>query len=121
MELTPEELVAWQTCMTGSRSIVPPVLGAAIGYGLFRISPYSGYAKYAALISSVIGMMMGRIALSNMCLTKVASMPNSNLKERLIEAGYYGNRTPLRYYLQITQLSAFVYILLKHKLSFIFV
>ncbi|XP_011172394.2 OCIA domain-containing protein 1 [Solenopsis invicta] len=90
LELTPEEAKAWQTCMRSSSVLMPTLITAAMGYGVCRISPFRAYAKYVGLVSGVVGLITGRIAVSEACLAKVASMPNSNLRDRLIEAGYYG-------------------------------
>ena len=88
--MTPEEAKAWQTCMRSSSVIMPTLISAAMGYGVCRISPFRAYAKYVGLVSGVVGLISGRIAVSEACLAKIASMPNSNLRDRLIEAGYYG-------------------------------
>lgn len=92
MELTAEEAHAWHTCMKSSSVLAPTVLSAAIGYGVCRMTPLRAKAKYAAAISGVIGLISGRITISALCLEKVASLPNSTLRERLTEAGYYGNK-----------------------------
>ncbi|XP_070151713.1 OCIA domain-containing protein 1-like [Polyergus mexicanus] len=91
VELTPEEAKAWQACVKSSSVIMPALVGAAIGYGAFRITPFRAQAKYAAIVGSMFGLISGKIAISQICLAKVASLPNSTLKDRLIEAGYYGN------------------------------
>ncbi|KAL6425579.1 hypothetical protein ACFW04_009612 [Cataglyphis niger] len=96
IELTPEEAKAWQACMKSSSVIMPGLVGAAIGYGVLRITPFRAQAKYAAIIGSVFGLISGRMAISQICLAKVASLPNSTLRDRLIEAGYYGNNKPMR-------------------------
>lgn len=98
LELTPEEAKAWHACMRGSSVIMPTLTTAAMGYGLCWITPFRAYAKYVGLVGGGIGLLAGRIAISELCLAKVASMPNSNLRDRLIEAGYYGNKPAYRYY-----------------------
>ncbi|XP_072749258.1 OCIA domain-containing protein 1-like [Anoplolepis gracilipes] len=95
VELTPEEAKAWQTCVRSSSVIMPALVGAAIGYGSLRITPFHARAKYAAIIGGFFGLVTGRMATSQICLAKVASLPNSTLRDRLIEAGYYGNK-PMR-------------------------
>lgn len=87
VQLTPEEILAFKTCMKNSSVIVPTVITAAVGYGIFRITPFRAQAKYAALIGGTLGMISSKIIMSRLCIEKVASMPNSNLKERLMEAG----------------------------------
>lgn len=84
--------------MKSSSVIVPTFVTAAIGYGIFRLTPFRAQAKYAALIGGTLGMISSKIVMSQMCLTKVASMPNSDLRERLIQAGYYKDNRPMRYY-----------------------
>lgn len=96
LELTPEEAKAWQACMRSSSVIMPTLITAAMGYGICWVTPFRAYAKYVGLVSGGIGLLTGRVAISEMCLAKVASMPNSNLRDRLIEAGYYGNRPAYR-------------------------
>ncbi|KMQ97640.1 ocia domain-containing protein 1 [Lasius niger] len=86
--LTPEELKAWQTCMRGSSFIMPGLAGAAIAYGALRITPFRAKAKYAAVVGGLLGLITGRIAIADICLAKVASLPNSTLRDRLKEAGY---------------------------------
>lgn len=77
---------------------MPGLLGAAIGYGAFRLSPFHARAKYAAIVGGLFGFITGRIAVSQMCLSKIMSLPNSSLRDRLIESGYYGNNRSMRYY-----------------------
>ncbi|KAL0133162.1 hypothetical protein PUN28_000727 [Cardiocondyla obscurior] len=84
--------------MKSSSVMIPTFLSAALGYGICRLTPFRANAKYAAAISGIVGMVSSRIAISEMCLLKVASMPNSNLRERLIEAGYHGYRSRERQY-----------------------
>ncbi|XP_014486147.1 PREDICTED: OCIA domain-containing protein 1 [Dinoponera quadriceps] len=91
LELTPEEVKIWQDCMKSSSVMVPSIFGAALGYGVFRISRYHAQAKYAAVVGGIVGMIMGRVTASEKCLGKVASMPNSTLRDRLMEFKY-GNR-----------------------------
>ena len=67
---------------------MPALISAAAGFGVCRITRFSTYAKYVGLVSGVVGLVTGRIAVSELCLAKVAAMPNSNLRERLIEARY---------------------------------
>jgi len=92
--------------MRSSSIIAPTFISAAIGYGICRITPLRAYAKYTALAGGLIGLLGIRIAISRQCLAKVASMPNSTLRDRLIEAGYYGDRPayPYRYCFWINQL-----------------
>lgn len=87
--------MAWQSCMKSSSVIMPGLLGAAIAYGALRISPFQAQAKYAAIVGGLFGLIAGRITISQMCLSKIVSA-NSSLRDRLIEAGYYGNRS-MRY------------------------
>ncbi|EFN61051.1 hypothetical protein EAG_15027 [Camponotus floridanus] len=94
LELTREEIMAWQTCMKNSSVLMPGLLGAAIGYGAFRVTPLHARAKYAAIVGGLFGLITGRIAVSQMCLSKMMSS-NGSIKDRLIEAGYYGDR-PMR-------------------------
>lgn len=89
--------MAWQTCMRNSSVLMPGLLGAAIGYGTLRITPFHARAKYAAIVGGLFGLITGRIAVSQMCLSKVVSS-NGSIKDRLIEAGYYGDNRPMRYY-----------------------
>ncbi|XP_012221988.1 OCIA domain-containing protein 1 isoform X2 [Linepithema humile] len=83
------------TCMKNSSVIMPTLVTAAIGYGIFRVTPFRAQAKYAALIGGTLGMISSRILMSQLCLAKVASMPNSNLREKLIQAGYYKDNRPM--------------------------
>lgn len=94
MELTLEEAKAWNECIRNSSVIAPTLFSAAIGYGIFWVSPFRAQAKIAAVVGGVLGLISGRVAISELCLAKVASMPNSNLKDRLIEAGHYGMYKP---------------------------
>lgn len=96
--MTPEEANVFKACMKNSSVLVPTMVTAAIGYGIFRVTPFRAYAKYAALIGGTVGMISSRIVMSQLCLGKVASMPNSNLRERLIEAGLYKDNRHIRYY-----------------------
>lgn len=89
--------MAWQSCMRSSSVLLPGLFGAAIGYGAFKISPFPTQAKYAAIAGGLFGLIVGRISVSQMCLSKIVSS-NSSLRDRLIEAGYYGNNRPMRYY-----------------------
>jgi len=82
------------------------------------ITPFRAHAKYVALVSGAIGLMAGRVAISEVCLAKVASMPNSTLRDRLIEAGYYGNKTAYRYYFRTIRLSMFVSFIEAHSSLF---
>ncbi|XP_011866444.1 PREDICTED: OCIA domain-containing protein 1 [Vollenhovia emeryi] len=91
-ELTQEEAEVWVACVNGSSIIMPTFTVAAMGYGLCKLSSFRSYAGYAGIISGMVGMIVGRIVISRKCLKKVASMPNSTLTERLIEAGYYRGR-----------------------------
>lgn len=86
--LTPEELKAWQTCMRSSSFVMPGLVGAALGYGALRLTPLRTKAKYSAFAGGLLGIIWGRIAIADLCLVKVASLPNSTLKDRLKEAGY---------------------------------
>ncbi|XP_011697025.1 PREDICTED: uncharacterized protein LOC105455420 [Wasmannia auropunctata] len=102
LELTPEEIVAFKECLKqrGSSTIVSTLFGAAAGYGIASITPFRAHAKYFALVSGVISMFGSRLNLAQGCLAKVASMPNSTLRDRLAEAGLYGDRTAYRERLQ---------------------
>ncbi|XP_011636070.1 OCIA domain-containing protein 1 [Pogonomyrmex barbatus] len=89
--LTPEETMVMQACMKRSSVLVPTLLGAAAGYGVIRLSPFRGNTTITAICTmgtGVVSMLLARLAIAEMCLRKVASMPNSNLIERLREAGY---------------------------------
>ncbi|XP_029171083.1 uncharacterized protein LOC114940527 [Nylanderia fulva] len=86
--LTPEELKAWETCMKNSSFIVPGLVGAAFGYGVLRITPFRSKAKYSAIVGGLLGIISSRIAIADICLAKLAALPNSTLKDRLEEAGY---------------------------------
>lgn len=96
LELSPEEVSALQGCIKSSSIIMPTLISAAMGYGVCRITPFRAHAKYAALVSGVVGLLTSKVAIVGVCLEKVASMPNSTLRDRMIEAGFYGNRTAYR-------------------------
>lgn len=96
--LTPEEAEAWHACMKSSSVIAPAVITAAISYGVFRLTPFRAQAKYAALIGGAVGLISGRIGISQICLMKVASMPNSTLRERMMEAANRGYPTRYRFF-----------------------
>ncbi|KYN27299.1 PREDICTED: uncharacterized protein LOC108757687 [Trachymyrmex cornetzi] len=91
LELTPEEINALRQCMKNSSILVPSIVSAALGYGICKMTPFRANAKYIAVISGVVGLMTGRISAAKFCLAKVASMPNSTLRDRMIESGYFGN------------------------------
>lgn len=67
------------------------IVSAALSYGVFRITPFRAQAKYAAICGGVLGMIIGRLSATEICLAKVASLPNSTLRDRMLEAKY-GNR-----------------------------
>ncbi|XP_020286895.1 OCIA domain-containing protein 1-like [Pseudomyrmex gracilis] len=90
VSLTPEEIAVFQSCMKNSSIVMPAVVGAVIGYGIFGVTPFRAYAKYSAVIGGMLGFVSSRFVAAKMCIDKVASMPNSTLKDRLAELGYYG-------------------------------
>ncbi|EGI60838.1 PREDICTED: uncharacterized protein LOC105150603 [Acromyrmex echinatior] len=96
LELTPEEINALRQCMKNSSILAPSIISAAIGYGICKITPFRANAKYVAIVSGVVGLITGRISAAKSCLTKVASMPNSTLRDRMMESGYFGNVAPQR-------------------------
>ncbi|XP_018342819.1 PREDICTED: OCIA domain-containing protein 1-like [Trachymyrmex septentrionalis] len=97
MYLTPEEMRAMRQCVKNSSSLAPTIISAAIGYGICKMTPFHANAKYVALASSVIGMIMSRLSAVNSCMIKVASMPDShNLREKMRQVGYLGNVSPYR-------------------------
>lgn len=69
------------------------------------MTPFRANAKYVALATGVVGLVTSRIGAAKLCLTKVASMPNSTLRDRMKELDYFGNIAH-RYYFWITQLPA---------------
>ncbi|KAG5343853.1 OCAD1 protein, partial [Acromyrmex heyeri] len=91
LELTPEEINALRQCMKNSSILAPSIISAAIGYGICKITPFRANAKYIAIVSGVVGLITGRISAAKSCLAKVASMPNSTLRDRMMESGYFGN------------------------------
>lgn len=79
---------------------MPGLVGAALGYGVLRITPFRAKAKYSSLACGLLGIVWGRIAIADICLAKVASLPNSTLRDRLKEAGYnLPTYRPMGYYL----------------------
>lgn len=88
IELTAEETEVWHDCMKNSSVITPTVICAATSYGLFKLTRFRANAKYAALFGGIMGLITGRVTTTELCLAKVASMPNSTLRERLMEASY---------------------------------
>ncbi|XP_018302608.1 uncharacterized protein [Mycetomoellerius zeteki] len=91
LELTPEEIVALRQCMKNSSTLAPTIIFATIGYGICRMTPFRANAKYVALATGVVGLVTSRIGAAKLCLTKVASMPNSTLRDRMKELDYFGN------------------------------
>jgi len=90
----------------------------AIGYGICKVTPFRAKAKYIAMATGAIELITNRISISAKCISKVASMPDSNLKERLREARLY-NDTSRRYpfliiqNILVIQLLVFIWHLLK--------
>ncbi|XP_032665061.1 OCIA domain-containing protein 1 [Odontomachus brunneus] len=91
LQLTVEETNAWQDCMKSSSILAPSIVCAAISYTTFRFTRFRAQAKYAAAFGAVMGLTLSRATASQRCLFKVASMPNSTLKDRIMEARY-GNK-----------------------------
>jgi F0F1-type ATP synthase epsilon subunit len=74
----------------------------ALGYGICKMTPFRAKAKYIAIATGAVELITNRISISAKCISKVASMPDSNLKERLREAKLYSN-TSRRYSFLIIQ------------------
>lgn len=101
--------------MRSSSVMMPMFVTAAMGYSICRvIPPFRAYAKYTALAGGVMGLVISRSAISRLCLVKVASMPNSTLRDRLIEAGYgHVPEYPFRYCFWINQLSVNLFMIFR--------
>ncbi|XP_018400658.1 PREDICTED: uncharacterized protein LOC108778067 [Cyphomyrmex costatus] len=95
LELMPEEINALRQCMKNTSILAPTIISAAIGYGICKMTPFRANAKYVAVASGVVGLVTARIGAAKMCLAKVASMPNSTLRDRIMDSqGYFGNISP---------------------------
>ncbi|EFN79060.1 OCIA domain-containing protein 1 [Harpegnathos saltator] len=96
LELVEEEMQVWRDCIKSSSIMAPTILGTAFGYGALKITNYSAYAKYSAMFSGVLSLLMSKLIISKMCLMKVISMPNSPLREQI--KARYGNMHPSEKY-----------------------
>jgi len=88
--------------MKNSSVILPTLISMAAGYGICKVTPFRAKAKYVAIATGAIELITNRISISAKCISKVASMPDSNLRERLRDARLY-NETSRRYSFSIIQ------------------